>query len=298
MAGWSLNLTAAPLRTTGTSRPSFARINCYLVLLYYYTYFKEARQGVMKELYRILELINEGEPFCIATVIASGRAELPAGTKALVRLDGTVEAPGWPSPPGPELRAAALKALAEKKSGVLETSEGLAVFLDAVSPEPELLVCGAGHIAVPLARFARETGFSVTVLDDRPDFANQARFPGCRVLAEPFVPALRGLRLGPSSYAVVITRGHEHDSECLEEILRKKTAYAGLIGSRRRGRLVLETLGGKGIAAERLGEVFTPIGVPIGAESPEEIALAIAAELVAVRRGGAAAARALRRNGD
>lgn len=252
----------------------------------------------MKELYRILELVNEGEPFCLATVIASGSGELPAGTKALVRRDGTVEAPGWPAPPGPELRAAALKALAEKKSCTLETGEGLIFFLDAVYPEPALLVCGAGHIALPLARFARETGFSVTVLDDRPDFANQARFPGCRVLAEAFVPALRGLRLGPSSYVVVITRGHEHDSECLEEILRKETAYVGLIGSRRRGRLVLETLGRKGIAAERLGVVFTPIGVPIGAESPEEIALAIAAELVCIRRSGAAAARALRRTDD
>jgi xanthine dehydrogenase accessory factor len=92
----------------------------------------------------------------------------------------------------------------------------------------------------------------------------------------------------------VITRGHEHDAECLLEILKKETAYVGLIGSRRRVRFVLEMLENEGIAKERLQEVFTPIGTPIGAESPEEIALSIISELVCVRRKGSSQARALR----
>jgi len=114
------------------------------------------------------------------------------------------------------------------------------------------------------------------------------------VIAEDFIAALRGMPLGPSTYVVVITRGHEHDAECLAEILRRETAYVGLIGSRRRVRFVLEMLGREGIPQERLGEVFTPIGLPIGAESPEEIALSIVAELVCMRRKGHAQARALR----
>jgi xanthine dehydrogenase accessory factor len=114
------------------------------------------------------------------------------------------------------------------------------------------------------------------------------------VIAEDFIPALREISLGPSTYAVVITRGHEHDAECLGEILPQETAYVGLIGSRRRVRIVLEELGRMGIPQERLAEVFTPIGLPIGADSPEEIALSIVAELVCVRRKGLIQAQALR----
>jgi xanthine dehydrogenase accessory factor len=157
-----------------------------------------------------------------------------------------------------------------------------------------LVICGAGHIALPLAQFSQKLGFQVTVIDDRSDFANLTRFPGCNVIAKDFTVALRGLTFGPATYVVVITRGHEHDVDCLIEIIDKKTVYIGLIGSRRRVRIVLEALVEKGLLQERLNEVFTPIGLPIGAESPEEIALSIASELVCVRRKGPAQARALR----
>ncbi len=243
---------------------------------------------------QLIELMEAGRPFCAAVVVASDRPELPPGSRAAVTAGGTVEG-GWPAALKAQLRAAALAALADGESRTAELSPGVRVFLDAVSPAAALLICGAGHIALPLARFARETGFSVTVLDDRPEFASPARFPGCAVIAGDFREQLRALPLGPSVYAVVITRGHEHDTECLEEILPKSTAYVGLIGSRRRVGFVLATLGReKGIPKKRLADVFTPIGVPTGGSSPEEIALAIAAELVCVRRRGAAAARALR----
>jgi xanthine dehydrogenase accessory factor len=113
-------------------------------------------------------------------------------------------------------------------------------------------------------------------------------------MAEDFTETLRALPLSPSTYVVVITRGHEHDAECLAEILKKETAYVGLIGSRRRVRFVLEMLCREGILQERLNKVFTPIGLPIGAESPDEIALSIISELVCVRRKGSAQARTLR----
>lgn len=248
----------------------------------------------MQYLPRILSLLSEGESFCLATILASAGRGAAAGQKAIVRPDGSMEGDSWPDAFTAALRALALEALAGGQSGSAEVEPGVTVFFDIISAAPGLLICGAGHIAMPLARFARETGFRVTVLDDRPDFAAQARFPGCEVIAEAFVPALRGMPLGPSTYAIVITRGHEHDVECLAEILSKETAYVGLIGSRRRVALVLDTLGGKGISRERRAEVFTPIGVPIGSESPEEIALSIAAELVCVRRRGPLPARALR----
>ena len=132
------------------------------------------------------------------------------------------------------------------------------------------------------------------IIDDRPDFANPFRFPRCDVRVGEFTETLRDMFFGPSTYAVVITRGHEHDTDCLIEILKKKTAYTGLIGSRRRVRFVLDMLGREGIPEERLRDVFTPIGLPIGADSPDEIALSIVSELVCVRRKGPEQARALR----
>ena len=242
---------------------------------------------------RIEAALARGERVCLATVIAAPVPE-QVGKKLLVRTGGGHEGTTGASELDAAVLEAALQALRANRRAVLDHPDGTRVFLDVMEGEPELLVCGAGHIAVPLARMAREVGFRVTVLDDRPDFAHPSRFPGCRVMAEDFVPALRSMDLGPNWYVVVITRGHEHDAECLAEVLPKPTAYVGLIGSRRRVRFVLEMLGREGIGRERLDEVFTPIGLPLGAESPEEIALSIVSELVCVRRRGPGQARALR----
>ncbi len=243
---------------------------------------------------RARELLEAGEPCCLGTVVAAPDGAVPVGHKVLVRRDGTVEGSLGSGAADQALVRLAREALARTRKGIVEPVPGLTVFLDVLAGEAELLICGAGHIAVPLAEFARRVGFAVTVLDDRPDFAHPSRFPGCTVLAEEFTAALGRLPLGPTTYAVVITRGHEHDAECLAAILAKPTAYVGLIGSRRRVRFVLAMLEEEGLPAAGLAQVFTPIGVPLGAESPEEIALSIAAELVCVRRQGPAPAQALR----
>lgn len=243
---------------------------------------------------RICASLAQQQVFCLATIIASGDPRLPVGRRAIVRSDGRMEDPFGIPDFDEALRTHAVQALKERECATIEVADNISVFLDCLVPDAKLLICGAGHIAMPLALFSREVGFSVTVLDDREDFAHPSRFPGCSVIAEDYAPALRKLPLGPSSYAVVITRGHEHDLDCLIEILPKETAYVGLIGSSRRIGFVLEELAHKGIEKERCAEVFTPIGLPIGAESPEEIALAIAAELVCVRRKRAALTRTLR----
>ncbi len=236
-------------------------------------------------------LLDVGKTVCLVTAIQSDRPEFPPGAKALFLPDGSIEGTVPPVELTEPLAQLAREALTSKKKQITELAPGLRVFIDVLAPEARLLICGAGHIAVPLALFAREVGFSVTVLDDRPDFANTSRFPRCEVLVEDFTPALRGLPLGSDTYVVVITRGHEHDFECLLEILPKETAYVGLIGSRRRVEFVKLELRRKGIPAPCLDLLHTPIGLPIGAESPEEIALCIAAELVAARRLGNVATR-------
>lgn len=243
---------------------------------------------------RVNELIQKGKTFCLATVTTSASADIAAGQKAIVLDPGKLEGELGDGQLGQTVKALALEAISKKKGGLVEIKPGVQVFFDIISPELKLIVCGAGHIAIPLARFARDMGFQVTVLDDRDDFAQPARFPGCDVIAAEFAVSLRELSLNHATFVVVITRGHEHDADCLMEILKKETAYVGLIGSRRRVRFVLETLEKQGIAKERLSQVFTPIGTPIGAESPAEIALSIVAELVCVHRKGFQQARALR----
>ena len=243
---------------------------------------------------RTLALLERGQTFCLATVVASANRDIPCGAKAIVLRDGSMEGGTGQAHFDTALQARALEVLGDRKSLTVEIENGIRVFLNVLSGDAMLVVCGAGHIAIPLACFARTVGFHVTVLDDRSDFAHPSRFPGCEVIVDDFTLALRGMSFGLSTYVVVITRGHEHDVECLLEILRKETAYVGLIGSRRRVRFVLEMLSQEGIPPERLQKVFTPIGLPIGAESPEEIALSIAAELTCVRRKGRGQAIALR----
>jgi xanthine dehydrogenase accessory factor len=243
---------------------------------------------------RANELMSDGQVCCLATIITSDRPDITAGRKVLVLTDGTLEYETGVAQLDQSIRSQALSVIREKKRCMLEIQKGLRVFFDLLARESALVVCGAGHIAVPLVGFAKTVGFTVTVLDDRADFASPSRFPGCTVIAENFTTALREMTLGSSSYVVIITRGHEHDVDCLMEILPQNAAYVGLIGSRRRVRFVLEWLEKSGFSRQRLNDVFTPIGIPIGAESPEEIALCIAAELVCVRRKGAAQARTLR----
>ena len=244
---------------------------------------------------RVFELIRNGESICLATVISSEDAEIAPGRKAIVFENGSMEGELTDRKTGLTVRDLALKAIEEKTCGLAEVLPGVQVFFDVISPELSLVICGAGHIAIPLSRFARDVGFQVTIIDDREDFANLARFPGCNVLAADFSTTLRDLNLNHSHYVVVITRGHEHDVDCLMEILKQDTAYVGLIGSRRRVRFVIEILEDQGIAKERLQTIFTPIGTPIGAESPEEIALSIISELVCIRRKGPQQARLLRK---
>lgn len=244
--------------------------------------------------YRIVNLLAEEKTFCLVTVVESDDKRIIPGSKAIVLGDGSIEGSLGSESLDQKLFALGSTIFKENKSRTINIEDKVRVFMNILSAEMKLLICGGGHIAIPLAQIAKQLGFQVTVLDDRPDFAHPSRFPDCNVIANEFAETLREMPLGPSTYVVVITRGHEHDVDCLVEILDKEYAYVGLIGSRRRVRIVLEVLEKAGISRERLKSVFTPIGLPIGAESPAEIAVSIVSELVCVRRKGPVQARALR----
>jgi xanthine dehydrogenase accessory factor len=178
------------------------------------------------------------------------------------------------------------------KAGTREVDAGAmacTLYLEAHRAPPELLIVGAGHIARPLCRIGAMLGFRVTVLDDRPEFATRERFPEAeRVLRADFSEPFRGIGIGSGTHLVLVTRGHKYDFEALRDVLARPAlpAYVGMVGSRRRTRAALEQLAREGVAPERLRAVHAPVGLDIRAETPEEIAVSIAAEMVAVRRGG------------
>ncbi|MDQ7835646.1 MAG: XdhC family protein [Humidesulfovibrio sp.] len=153
----------------------------------------------------------------------------------------------------------------------------------AASP---LLIFGAGHVSRPTARMAALVGFDVTVLDDRAEFANAERFPQARPrVLDSYADCFAGLSSGPETFVVIVTRGHEHDAEVLAQALRTKARYIGMIGSRRKRDAVYARLRDQGFSEADLARVRCPIGLAIGAETPEEIAVSITAELIACRAG-------------
>lgn len=187
---------------------------------------------------------------------------------------------------------AARAALAGGKAGARDVEvdgRTCSLYVEVHLPPPELVIVGAGHIARPLCRVGAMLGFRVVVLDDRPEFATRERFPeAARVERADFTAPFEALSLGPRSHLVLVTRGHKYDYDALRDALRRPVhlPYIGMVGSRRRVRAALEQLVREGVPEEELRRIHAPIGVDIGAETPEEIAVSIAAELVLIRRGG------------
>ncbi|MEK6265323.1 MAG: XdhC family protein [Clostridium sp.] len=182
------------------------------------------------------------------------------------------------------------KAKYSLETGILqfvETSQNEKYLIEPYFPEPRLIILGGGHIAKPLADFASKAGFSVTVIDDRPSFANKIRFPTAKkVICESFDHCFDLINLNKSAYVVIVTRGHRHDMDCLRQVLNHNAAYVGMIGSKRRVKGVMEQMISEGYPKDELNKVNAPIGLDIGAVTPEEIAFSIMAEVISYRRLG------------
>lgn len=150
----------------------------------------------------------------------------------------------------------------------------------------QLLILGAGHVALPLATMAKMVGYDVTVVDDRPSFANSFRFPTAdKIICNDFEQALDAININPQTFVVIVTRGHRYDKVCLKKVIGHPAAYIGMIGSRRRVKALLAELEEQGVSNDLLQKLYSPIGLKIGAETPEEIAVSILSELIKVHRG-------------
>lgn len=209
-----------------------------------------------------------------------------AGARVLVARDGVVT-----GTLGSPFLDDVATALAQRVFATREPAFADDLFAELHAPAEQLLIFGAGHIAVPLAELGTTLGFAVTVLDDREEFASAARFPtAARVIVLDFNAPLEGLAMGPLTYVVLVTRAHKHDFDLLNTMLEHdhQPRYIGMIGSRRRVRAAFTALLDGGMPKHKLERVHAPVGLDIGAETPAEIAVSIAAELVRVRRGGSA----------
>ena len=158
------------------------------------------------------------------------------------------------------------------------------IFVEPILPQPRLYLFGAGHISMAVARAAQGVGFEVNVVDDREAFANHERFPMAQNVYTSYEEAFEKIQPNGTSYLVIVTRGHKEDMRVLAWAVRTGAKYVGMIGSRRKVLSVYKGLEAEGYSRNEFERVYAPMGVDIGALSPEEIALSIAAELVAVRR--------------
>lgn len=176
-------------------------------------------------------------------------------------------------------------------SGTDDPSEKEADFVEYYKPEERLIILGGGHVSWPLALFGAECGFAVTVVDDRPSFANSERFPKARqILCESFERCFDKLHITSNDYAAVVTRGHRYDMDCLRALLSgTEPAYMGMMGSKRRVAGVRELLISEGYRKEAIDRIHMPIGLSIGALSPAEIAVSILSEMIQNRRNAVSA---------
>ncbi|MGH7840099.1 MAG: XdhC family protein [Candidatus Binataceae bacterium] len=250
---------------------------------------------------RLAAAVANRRPAAILSLVESGdKTDLPSGAKVLIDpTDQRIP---------PELGGLSRAAFDQLRSRALDGAAGLLevdaagglnravrrdgtgatrLFVDPVSGVQRLIIVGAGHIAQPLAALGTMLGFSVTLIDDRASFANRERFPTAdEIIVKPFAAAIDSLKLDRNCYLISVTRGHAFDDETVRAALKQPSCFIGMIGSRRRVRATLERMEKDGIAPKLLEEVHAPLGLDIGADTPEEIAVSIMAEIIRERRRG------------
>ena len=249
----------------------------------------------------LIRLRRTGARTVLATVVAArGSTPRSPGARMLVLRDGSIVGTIGGGPREAEVIAAAGELF--RKGGCrlvsVDFEEGLAggegpicggsleVFMEAIDAPRRVVIAGAGHVGHALHRVVSVLGWRTVVLDHRPEFANRDRFPGAEIVVEDFQTALSKVDVGPGDGVVILTPEHRWDEIVLRQALATEAAYVGMIGSRRKVPVVLEHLRRDGFDEPTLARVRAPVGLEIGAETPEEIAVAIAAEIVGVFRRG------------
>jgi xanthine dehydrogenase accessory factor len=243
----------------------------------------------------------DGEPAALVTVTATeGSTPQKAGAKMVVYADGRIVGTIGGGCVEAEMTWRARQVIDDRRpqnasydltpdqagEDGLVCGGRMQVFIEPIEGTPTLCLFGAGHVSQPLARLAKGAGFRVEVVDDRLKFANRERFPDADlIVVDGFAAAQGRLTLGRNTYAVVVTRGHGGDAEALKAVLGRGLRFVGLLGSKPKLVHVVTALEEQGVPHEELARVHCPLGIEIGAVTPEEIAVSVLAEMIAVRRG-------------
>src|SRR5438552_6459385 len=248
----------------------------------------------------IVRLRQQGRRGAVATVV-NVRGSIPSfeTAKMLIRDDGSIVGTIGGGCVEAEVWQAAREIMESEKPRTLtfnlnqnpKHDTGLVcggtldIFIEPVLPPALLYIFGAGHVALSLYSTAKSAGFDITVIDDRENYAKRERFPEAKeVIAEDFEQAMARINPGETSYIVIVTRGHRDDMRVLRWAVQTQARYIGMIGSKRKTIAIFRALTKEGIPAHLFERVHAPVGLDIGAVTPEEIAVAITAELIAIRR--------------
>ena len=247
----------------------------------------------------IVKLRRDGRRGAVATIV-NVRGSIPSfkTAKMLVRDDGSIVGTIGGGCVEAEVWQAARDVMESEKPRTLtfdlnqdpKYDTGLVcggtleIFIEPILPPAELYIFGAGHVAASLYKVARIAGFDITVVDDREAYANRERFPEAQVVAEDYDKAVAQILPSESSYVVIVTRGHRDDMRVLRWAVQTPARYIGMIGSKRKTITIFKELQQEGLPAQLFDRVHAPVGLDIGAVTPEEIAVAITAELIAKRR--------------
>lgn len=247
----------------------------------------------------IQSLLKKGDRIAIATVVKTiGAAPCGIGTKLLIQADGTMSGSFSGAEADQQVMQEAMKAMRESRSQLINVhldadqavgscGATLEVFIEILYPEPRLIIAGAGNVAQALARLAIPLDFRIVVVDDRRDLADPQIFGDHVQLTFGDIPqTIRDLEPDEASWIVIVTRGHHLDKNALRAALETNARYIGMIGSPGKIKHIFRDLLKDGISREKLEQVHSPIGLDLGAETPEEIALSIAAEMVMLRKHG------------
>lgn len=224
-----------------------------------------------------------GPPVAMATLLERRGRDLSFAARLVVDADGRAEGSTGNADLDASTIAAALAQLPHGTARLLPFGHAHDLLIEPVVGPPRLVIAGGGHVAQAIARQAHLLAYDVTVLEDRPEFSDPARFGGARVLAGRIPETLASLTFGWNSYIVIATRGHKLDAECLLAAVRTDARYIGLLGSRRKAALVVQMLREEGIAQSRIDCIRTPVGLDLGGRTPAEIALAVLAEMTQAR---------------
>jgi len=186
-----------------------------------------------------------------------------------------------------EVSREAKKALENNQPGVLKyQDDAIEVYIEPMQPLQTLLIAGAGHIGQAVAQLGKMVDFEVVVVDDRADFASRQRFPDAdKIIADDIAKTLRQFPVGNSTYIVIVTRGHKNDEQALYSVINSNARYMGMIGSKRKIKVVYDSLKKKGVSPEQLSRVYAPIGLNINSHTVPEIAVSIVAQLIQMRNG-------------